>query len=308
MAFHELSDNFNFLFAQINPSATWVERASSQYNSIKTLIESAGGVAEDLKPRLFLQGSYGRDTAIYTINDVDVVALCEGLSYPPRQGRGRHWSRDEIFSALALPLLSDGRYRDKVAYGATSMCIKVNLGIKLEILPAVVNAASSAPNDEPFFLYRPERARWEIGYARHHQALLTEKNKRTHGNFIPTIKVMKHIRSNFSNPAVSFHIESLLYAVDDRQFVGSRANVIANVIAIIAGVDPTACQGLGIKTPCGDRDLFSATEWTDAAWRTFHTLISALSPRVIEAVSTKSRPRAVALWQGILGTGYFPGT
>lgn len=76
MAIHQLSEHFARFFTVINPSPTWLSKASSQYNTIKGVIEGAGGNAGTLKPKIFLQGSYGRDTAIYTINDMDLVALC----------------------------------------------------------------------------------------------------------------------------------------------------------------------------------------------------------------------------------------
>ena len=122
-----------------------------------SLIEGGRGAAAELEPRCFLQGSYKQDTAIYTINDVDIVVLCR-LWQPAESGggSGRSWGRDAIFGAIAQPLLADGRYRDKVRYSATSMCIKVDLGIKLEILPVVYKQGRSNPDEEPFRLYRPE--------------------------------------------------------------------------------------------------------------------------------------------------------
>jgi Second Messenger Oligonucleotide or Dinucleotide Synthetase domain len=306
MAVHSLSENFSYFFSQINPSPTWVAKASSQYNSIKGLLESATGNCAQLNPKIFLQGSYGRDTAIYAINDLDIVALCD-LWYPPSQGAGGSgWSRDRIFDALAEPLLNDSRYASKVLYGPNSMCIKLDLGIKVEILPAVFKSGNNDPNKEPFYLYRPERGRWEEGVAKYHQFYLTEKNRHTNGNFIPMVKVLKHIRSLFDTNAVSFHLECLLHAMRNEYFYGGPADYITKVISTIANHKAAEWQSWNVETPCGDRKLFSNSEWKESDWGAFHLLLSTIAPILIEAVNTGDKHRAVQCWQSVLGDDYFP--
>jgi hypothetical protein len=211
MAMHHLARHFRYFFSRLNPSPSFEQVASREYNTIKGLIESRSGPAAELSPMCFLQGSYRQQTAIYTINDVDIVVLCELWQPGFAGGFGRTYGRDAIFDIIAAPLLADGRYRQKVRYGPTSMCIKVDLGIKIEILPVVYKGGNSDPQVEPFRLYRPENQQWEDGYARYHQAHLSRKNAalRTGGNFIPAIKVLKHLRSRFALDAVSFHLECL---------------------------------------------------------------------------------------------------
>jgi hypothetical protein len=162
------------------------------------LIEDRFGPAGALNAHCFLQGSYRQDTAIYTINDVDIVALCK-LWYPPTPGSGSTgWTRDQIFEAVAQAIRADSRYADKVRYGPTSMVIHVDLAIKVEVLPVVYKSGTSNLQAEPFVLFRPERRQWEDGYAREHQRLLSLKNSAllAGGNFKPMIKVLKHLRSH----------------------------------------------------------------------------------------------------------------
>ena len=80
MPHHKLTINFNKFLKRINPSKTYVETASSAHSTIRSLIEKRDGAAGDLRIKTFIQGSYGRKTAIHSINDVDIVALCS-LSY-----------------------------------------------------------------------------------------------------------------------------------------------------------------------------------------------------------------------------------
>ena len=167
MAYNAYSDNFRAFFRRLNPSPGFEETAASEYSSVKALIESRTGLARDLSPTCFLQGSYRQQTAIHTINDVDIVALF--CLWQPGSGSGSSWSRDEIFATIAAPLLNDGRYRGKVRYADDSMCIKVDLEIRLEILPVVFKQGTNNSNVEPFRLFRPESGDWEDGYARYHQ-------------------------------------------------------------------------------------------------------------------------------------------
>jgi hypothetical protein len=142
----------------MNPGPTFEATASSQYNTIKGLIENRQGPAAALWPICFLQGSYKQQTAIYTINDVDIVALCQ--LWQPGSGGGGGYGRDQIFDLIAAPLRADGRYASKVRYGANSMCVKVDLGIKVEILPVVYKAGNNDSDKEPFRLYRPGHCQW----------------------------------------------------------------------------------------------------------------------------------------------------
>ncbi|MGC2154463.1 MAG: hypothetical protein WA618_20650, partial [Terriglobales bacterium] len=194
MAIHALSQHFTSFFRRLNPGTSFEATASSQYNTIKDLIENPKGPAAALSPVCFLQGSYRQQTAIYSINDVDIVTLCR-LWQPGSGGTGtRSFGRNEIFDIVAAPLKADRRYALKVRYGPQSMCIKVDLGIKVEILPVVYKTGNNDALHEPFRLYRPEKVDWEDGYARFHQQWLSWKNNqdKTGGTLIPMIKVMKH--------------------------------------------------------------------------------------------------------------------
>lgn len=308
MAVHSLSKHFQSFFGSLNPGSSFEQKASSQHNTIRGLIEGRNGPAAELWPITFLQGSYRQQTSIYSINDVDIVALCN-LIYPGSSGgSGRSYGRDEIFRLIAAPLLADGRYREKVIFGPQSMCIKIDLGIKVEILPVVFKAGTTDPDTEPFMLYRPETNQWENGFARYHQGWLSVKNSanRTQGNFIPAIKVLKHIRSLFGLKAVSFHIECLLYSLSDNFFVGAAADYLASVFRVIAAYKPEEWYRTKRMTPCGDRDIFTGAEWQEQDWGQFHELISNCSGLAEIAITTPRESVAIQAWQAILGNDFFP--
>jgi hypothetical protein len=310
LAVQPLSRNFQSFFSTLNPGPSFEQRASSQHNTIRGLLEDRDGLAAELEPETFLQGSYRQQTAIYDINDVDIVALCK-LWYPgSTTGGGKSYGRDEIFRIIAAPLLANTRYRDKVRYGPQSMCIKVDLGIQVEILPVVFKAGTLDLKQEPFVLYRPEKGGWEGGFARYHQSCLSSKNaaNRTQGNFIPMIKVLKHIRSLFKRRDVSFHIECLLHSLPDWVFLGEPATYIAAVLTAIAAKPATDWYLTRCMTPCGDRDIFTASEWAPGDWSSFHLLLSKCATVALGATTTTVYSEAVEAWQAILGKNFFPAT
>src|SRR5436309_478719 len=176
MANHALTQHFASFFKKLNPSPSFEATAASEHKTIRGLIENPNGPAASLLPTCFLQGSYKQDTAIYTINDVDLVVLCRLWQGGEGTGGGRSYTRNEIFQIIAAPLVDDYRYRGKVVYGPTSMCIKVNLGIKVEILPVVYKSGIYDPQAEPFRLYRRATGLWEDGYAQYQQKQLSEAN------------------------------------------------------------------------------------------------------------------------------------
>jgi len=69
MAHHTLSANFSYFFSRINPSDSFQKTALGEHQTITSLIEASYGLASELSPKCFLQGSYKQETAIYTIND-----------------------------------------------------------------------------------------------------------------------------------------------------------------------------------------------------------------------------------------------
>jgi hypothetical protein len=309
MARHQLSDRFAWFFARINPSSSFEQIAAREYATVKDLFEDPNGHARELQPMCFLQGSYRQQTAIYSINDVDIVVLCAlWQGSQGGGGGGRTWSRDDVFATIAAPLLRHGVYRDRVRFHGTSMCIKVDLGIKLEILPIVYRAGNFDPANEPFRLWRPESRQWEDGYARLHQDWLSHKNRTdlTSGNFIPAIKVFKHLRSRHRIDAVSFHLECLLFNLPNTLYAGGPADYIPALLGCVASASAANWYSQRVMTPCGERDIFVGTEWTLASWTAFHQAVVGWAQLAAAARDTPDRTLAVSCWQALLGDAYFP--
>jgi hypothetical protein len=308
LAYHALTRHFNYFFGRLNPSPTFESKAAAQYAAVKGLIEDRYGLARELSPTCFLQGSYRHETATYTINDVDIVALCQLWQPGSVQGSGRSWNRDAIFDTIAAPLKNDYRYRGKVRYRRQSMCIKLDVEPLIEVLPVVYKAGNTDSNKEPFRLYRPENSQWEDGYARYHRAYLSRKNApgRTGGNFIPAIKVFKHLRTRYSLHSVSFHIECLLFSFPDQLFTGGPADYMPALLSHIAATPAASWYARYLFTPCGERDIFTASEWQRVEWDRFHRAATRWAAEAQAASQAVDMDSAIRRWQALLGSDFFP--
>lgn len=310
---HKLTENFAWFFKRLNPSITYQSIAASAHSQIASLIENKEGPAGDLRIRCFLQGSYKRDTAIHTIDDVDVVALCS-LSYAPQANRN---TRDQVFEKIGDAIAVNETYASKVRYGKESVCVKVMLeGIKIEVLPAL-RTKGARYEYEPFYMFSPSNdldgnGCWMTAFARYHQRLCTDKNALTDGLFMPMIKVLKHLRAEDSDlaaeDAISFHLECLLHALKHSVYCGSMAECIEAVLTAIAGFTPEKAEESALTSPCRDKKLFGASEWSLAAYRRFHTRATRWRRVAAKANQEKNRDKAIDAWKELLGDNYFPRT
>jgi hypothetical protein len=307
VAYNALTRHFDYFFSRLNPSNTFEQKASAHYGAVKTLIEDRSGLASELSPICFLQGSYRHETAIYTINDVDIVALC-GLWQPGSASGGRFWDRDAIFDTIAAPLRNSWQYKGKVRYNGQSMCVKLDVEPKIEILPVVYKSGNDDPDKEPFRLYRPEENQWEDGYARYHRGWLSWKNgySKTENNFIPAIKIFKHLRSHYSLKAVSFHVECLLFSFPDEVFLGGPADYLAALLSHIASSSASSWYQQVLHTPCKDRDIFTSSEWQRQEWEKFHEAATQWQRYARLANQAVDRDDAIDTWQALLGANFFP--
>jgi hypothetical protein len=103
---YSLSSRFDYFFSRMNPSPSITSVASSEYQTITGLLESRTGAAAPLNIYCFQQGSYGRATAIHTINDLDIVALCQ-LQFTMGSSGGLVWTRAIITASAASESVVD---------------------------------------------------------------------------------------------------------------------------------------------------------------------------------------------------------
>jgi hypothetical protein len=309
---HKLSKNFLAFFKRLYPSPTYIKNAARAYTQIVDLIEDREGPAGKLGIKCFLQGSYKRDTAIHTINDVDIVGLCSVPYYSNKANRN---TRNQIFDMIVDSIAGNQTYKEKVFYRNRSICIKIDLeAVRLEVLPAL--RIKEKPYEyEPFYMFNPNLddgngGKWVLTLPRKHQQLISKKNADANGNFVPLIKVIKHLISLESSlipgDALSFHIECLLYALKDSIYQCSICDGITNVLNALAGFTPDKATRFGIKTPCKDKLLFGASEWKVGSYQRFHDHVKRWHELAEQANRETDKDKAITVWKELLGDKYFP--
>jgi hypothetical protein len=128
----------------------------------------------------------------------------------------------------------------------------------------------------------------------------------TQGNFIPAIKVFKHLRTLHNVEAVSFHIECLLYSIANQMFYGPPADYIPQLLGAIASKTALEWYLQPLMTPCGERSIFSGDEWTWASWQRYHEAVKSWYSLAWLANREGNEDNAITLWKALLGGGYFP--
>ncbi len=305
---NKLSSNFAAFFSKINPSKTYKNIAASAHSNITSLIEKSDGPAKDYKIKCFLQGSYKRNTAIHTINDVDIIAACD-LSYKESANQN---TRNQIFKVISDSIGEAETYREKIKFNNESVCVKVLLsGIKIEILPAL-KIIGKPIDHEPFYTFLPNNnfsGSWKKTYAKKHQVLCTQKNSQTDGLFIPLIKVFKHLRfieNSLSETIVpSFYIECLLYALKNTIYSGSISDCIEAVLQSLAGFSADKAYQSGLKSPCKDEVIFGTKKWCREDYNKFNSSVKKWYEIVKYANQLEDKDKAIDSWKSLLGDSYF---
>lgn len=304
----KLTPHFQGLLSRLNPSPSYVQAAARAHTRVRGLIEDPAGPCADLRIHTFLQGSYRRSTAIYTINDVDVVALCSLTHRPSANQR----TRDYLFACIREAIEGDSNHAGKVHEGPSSMCVKLRLkAVTVEVLPALRSEGLGA-DEEPFWIFRPREVPpgWGRAFARVHHAKLTDKNRVTEGAFVPIVKIIKHLRSSsrqgLEPVACSFHIECLLHKLSDTLFSGSVADSLVAVLHALSGFSPAKAAGSQLTTPAGEHLLFGDNEWDLDGYAVFHQAVLDWSRLADLAAQADTEETAIEVWRELLGVGYFP--
>lgn len=122
------------------------------------------------------------------------------------------------------------------------------------------------------------------------------------------VKVLKHLRSRNNIPTVSFFIECLLYSLPEYPFWGSPATYIRDVLEHLASRSAGDWYLAGLQTPCGDRNIFSASEWSFENWNIFHQFVQVWAKFARLTSDAPTKQFAIQMWQELLGSGFFPAT
>lgn len=268
------------------PSASTVERAVSIHQNVRALLG-------DLDYSTFLQGSYKNDTALWDMNDVDIVAVSRGLVSSHFNGttptNGVSW--EEIFGRIERKLQADARYQGKWTRG--DKCIRLNTGVKIDIVPAVqVGSIETDPVAIYSFEARGERKNWPRG----HYDAGTAKSGRTNGAYKQTVRLFKRwARCWFGTRKVapSYYLECAVFAHPDADFTGDLER---DFISVGAKLVHSPFSTTILRRLVGDGDLLTAAEWDQLRFQEFQSTLQIALRHAVGAQAASSEQRAREMW------------
>lgn len=262
-----------------------ITQSSNTYNSIKAVLEAKGTPFSDKNYKVFLQGSYGNDTNIYSESDVDIVIKLNScfqhdLSQLPveQQDAFKKSHTDATythvnFKADVLSVLSE-QYGKDVDAGEKAIVIAATSNRrKADVIAAIQYrryqkflSASDQTYDEGICFYTSSGTKI-ANYPKQHSDNLTKKHQVTSKLFKPMARILKNLRSRLvkegmleSGTAPSYYIEGLLYNVPDKMFVTNYEDTFINVINWILDADRA-------KFVCANEQYYLFHDDSPVTWR-----------------------------------------
>lgn len=190
------------LVKAVEPTPTQKASAERSHNYLREIL-ATGQFAGRIR-NSYLSGSYARDTAIYPLDDVDIIFLID----PTR------WSSYYIFvnppPATVLESFADAiRYRydqTPVRTQRRSVCLQLN-HLDVDVVPAIVEREGTD------FIKIPDRREneWIRSAPQFHTKYATWLNQKLDGNFKPLVKLLKYWNSKLPSTAQikSFAVETI---------------------------------------------------------------------------------------------------
>lgn len=273
-----------------NQLDTWanigsITQSSSTYNTIKSALEAKGTPYAGNNYSVFLQGSYGNDTNIYSESDVDIVIKLEDtffhdLSDLPQAQQSAfessHSDSTYTYDNFRKDVLSvlEGRFGKDAKEGKKAIMIEASGGRrKADVIAAVQyrryhNFTSVSDQDyHEGICFYTSSGEQIANYPKQHSANLTRKHQNTSMQFKPMVRVLKNMRSRLisdgmlaNGVAPSYYLEGLLYNAPNELFGKSYADTFVNTINWIRAADRS-------NFVCANEQYYLLREGSPVTWR-----------------------------------------
>ncbi len=241
---------------------TWAKQGSvtqsaSTYGSIKNALEHQSATYQNRNFKVFLQGSYGNDTNIYSESDVDVVIRYDGaffhdLSELPSDQQtlfnstfsNGDYSYNDFKNHVKDAL--DKVFQGDVIPGRKAIKVKANGSRRnVDVVPAFefrryfkFNGVSEY--DQSYDLgicFFDKDGNRIVNYPTKHSDNSTVKHQETNSSFKPLVRIFKNIKTKLVQDGIlekdiapSYFIEGLLYNVPKEMFRGSYQDMVGNIL------------------------------------------------------------------------------
>ena len=264
-----------------------IAQSSATYSTIKNTLEVSDTPYADKQYKVFLQGSYGNDTNIYSESDVDIVIQLNDcfqhdlsdLTDDQKVTFHAAYPENAIYTHVdfkrdVLSVLKDA-YGEDVNSGDKAIKIVENANRRnADVIAAVqfrryhkFNGIYDQSYDEGICFYGSAGQRI-ANYPKKHSENLTRKHKETSQWFKPMARVLKNLRCKLiddkiiaSDVAPSYFLEGLLYNVPADKFGTSYVDTFVNCINWIQNADKT-------KFVCANEQYYLLRESSPVTWQT----------------------------------------
>lgn len=203
---------------------------------------------------VFLQGSYKNDTAISSINDIDIVAVRKN----PIMSLLFRW--EQVFDDLIYKIGSYHQYKNAISKG--KKCIKLNLSQKrIDIVPAIYSYENTNKFCEPIRIFNRETQLEVLNYPKTHYENGCIKNRNTNQKYKKCVRLLKNFikNNNIKHVAPSFYVECLIYSYPESWF---QEELILCFYKIVNHLCNAADFNFSFTTISGDKTVISDREWS----------------------------------------------
>jgi hypothetical protein len=241
-----------------------ITQSSSTYSTIKNALEEAGSAYDDKSYKVFLQGSYGNDTNIYSESDVDVVIRLDSTFYKDLESLSQD-QKEAYNAAYSSATYTWSQFKnDVLTHLTTKYPTAISSGAKAIKIAASGNrrnadviAATQFRRYHKFLSLDDQNydegicffnsAGYRIAnYPNQHSKNCTTKHQATNSWFKPMVRILKNMRGKLvadgvisSGAAPSYYIEGLLYNVPNDKFGKNYGDTFVNSINWINSADKT---------------------------------------------------------------------
>lgn len=229
------------LVKSIEPTQTQKEDAKVSQNHLRDIL--CTGKMQERIIEHYLSGSYARKTAIYPLDDVDIIFIIDPAFWVNKIadaasyfffGSGAFPSADAVLSSFANAV----RYR----YADSSLRRqRRSVGLKLDDLDIdIVPAIEDATDPKRIWIPDSTTGQWILSSPKQHSENATAVNQMHEGRFKPLVKLLKRWNYNLPGTAYfkSFAIETIavrLFSQNDLISLQEGLYQFFDFIAFISG-------------------------------------------------------------------------
>ncbi|MEJ1337136.1 MAG: nucleotidyltransferase [Candidatus Sedimenticola sp. (ex Thyasira tokunagai)] len=263
-----------------------IQQSSSTYKTIKSALETYDSPYCGKNYKVFLQGSYGNNTNIYSESDVDIVIrldscfqhdlseLSEAQQSAFKSSHSDATYTHVNFKSDVLSVLSR-KYNSDVDAGEKAIMIAANGNRrKADVIAAIQYrryhrfvSEQDQSYDEGICFYTNSGDKI-ANYPRQHSENLTKKHQNTSMRFKPMARILKNLRGRTitegllgKGAAPSYYIEGLLYNVPDDKFINNKKDSFVNAVNWIQDADKS-------KFVCANEQYYLLRDDSLVTWRT----------------------------------------